>query len=239
LFLVFEGGDGAGKSTQARLLASAIRRFSVAGDAAALVVETREPGGTEFGRAIREALLHGGEVAPAAEALAYAADRAQHVAEVVAPALARGAVVISDRHLDSSIAYQVEGRGLAEAEVRAANALGLGGLVPDLTLLLDLPVAAAEARGRDATDRLENAGRAFHERVGARYRALAAAAPGRYAVLDAARPIDLVWADVAAAVAPLLVAAGHLPATAVPAFCAVTPEDLATDPGTGTGGGAA
>ncbi|MDR0946054.1 MAG: dTMP kinase [Bifidobacteriaceae bacterium] len=199
LFIVFEGGDSAGKTTQVRLLANALRAHGVED-----VVTTREPGGTDSGERLRAALLHGGEVCPAAEALAYAADRAQHVAEVIEPALTAGAIVISDRHLDSSIAYQVEGRGLRETDVRAVNQLAIGRLVPDLTVLLDIPAADAERRGRDLGDRLETAGLPFHERVNRRYRALAQAAPERYAVIDARLPIGRVHADVLAAVLPLV-----------------------------------
>jgi dTMP kinase len=198
IFVVFEGGDGAGKTTQLRLLADALR---ARGGREAVV--TREPGGTALGAQLRAALLHGGDVDPRAEALLYAADRAQHVAEVIRPALARGAIVLSDRYLDSSIAYQADGRALGEDAVRAANRLATGGLEPDLTVLLDIEPAAAAARlaaAPGSADRIEAAGPDFHAAVNARFRELAGRDPRRYAVLDAARPATELHAEVLAAV---------------------------------------
>ncbi len=142
LFVAFEGGDGAGKSTQSQLLAAWLA------EQGAEVVQTREPGGTTLGRTLRELVLHGqdGSVSPRAEALIFAADRAHHVATVVRPALDRGAVVLTDRYLDSSVAYQGAARQLGHDEVRALSLWAVEGLVPDLTVLLD--VSSAEGRAR-------------------------------------------------------------------------------------------
>jgi dTMP kinase len=184
MFVVFEGGEGAGKSTQVRLLAAALRR-----DGRDVVV-TREPGATETGAQIRRLLLDGEQLPPRSEALLYAADRAHHVATVVRPALARGAIVISDRYVDSSLAYQGAGRTLPVQEVAWLSSWATGGLKPDLTVLLDLDPAVglrrAEARGA-GTDRLESESLAFHERVRFAFLDLAAADSGRYLVLDAER----------------------------------------------------
>ncbi|MHC2998720.1 dTMP kinase [Microbacterium sp. HJ5] len=188
LFITFEGGDGAGKTTQAALL----ERWLT--DAGHDVVRTREPGGTEVGRLVRDIVLHHrGEVAPRAEALLYAADRAHHVETVVRPALGRGDVVIQDRYLDSSVAYQGAGRVLGRDEVRDLSLWATGGLLPDLTVLLDLDPSVA--RGRlDAEDkpfdRLEAERETFHVRVREEFLALAAAEPDRFLVLDATRPAD-------------------------------------------------
>jgi dTMP kinase len=207
-FIAFEGGDGAGKSTHLTMLAAALRRGGhVDAPGRPGLIETREPGGTALGRSIRDLLLHGGEVGPAAEALLYAADRAQHVAEVLRPALARGDLVVSDRYLDSSIAYQAEGRGLSEAAIRQINDVATGGLAPHLTILLDIDPAAAALRlaaSGAAPDRLEAAGRAFHANVNRRYRELAAAAPGRYVCVPAEASCDAVHAAVWAAVLPVV-----------------------------------
>jgi dTMP kinase len=186
LFVTFEGGDGVGKSTQARLLEEWLT------DAGRTVVRTREPGGTEVGVVIRDIVLHHrGEVSARAEALLYAADRAHHVASVVRPALARGEVVIQDRYLDSSVAYQGAGRVLGADEVRELSLWAVEGLLPDLTVLLDLDPDIA--RGRlDADDkpfdRLESEKAEFHERVREAFLGLAAAEPGRFLVLDATLP---------------------------------------------------
>jgi dTMP kinase len=143
-------------------------------------------------------------LSPRAEALLYAADRAQHVDELVRPALARGAIVLTDRYADSSVAYQGVGRGLDPAAVASLSAFATGDLRPDLTVLLDLPPAVGLARSQHPPDRLEGEPIAFHARVGAAFRALAARAPDRYAVVDGARAVDEVAAEVAARVAPLL-----------------------------------
>ncbi|MGT2425379.1 dTMP kinase [Amnibacterium kyonggiense] len=200
MFLTLEGGDAAGKTTQA----AALERWLV--ERGRTVVRTREPGGTELGAEIRNLLLHGGHVAPRAEALLYAADRAHHVATVVRPALERGDVVVQDRYLDSSVAYQGAGRVLDPEEVRGLSTWATEGLLPDLTILLDVDTVKARARrgGRAAEDRLEAEEDAFHARVRAAFLALADASPDRFVVVDGSRPADVVAADVRAAVEPRL-----------------------------------
>jgi dTMP kinase len=204
LFVTFEGGDGVGKTTQAALLEQWLTARG------AVVVRTREPGGTEVGVLIRDIVLHHrGEVAPRAEALLYAADRAHHIETVVRPALSRGEIVIQDRYLDSSVAYQGAGRVLGSGEVRDLSLWATGGLLPDLTVLLDLEPAAARQR-LDADDkpfdRLESEQDDFHTRVRAEFLALAAAEPERFLVLDAALSpdelADVIRARVAALLAP-------------------------------------
>lgn len=194
LFVTFEGGDGVGKSTQARLLEEWLT------GAGRTVLRTREPGGTEVGELIRDIVLHHrGEVAPRAEALLYAADRAHHVATVVRPALARGEVVIQDRYLDSSIAYQGSGRVLGADDVRRLSLWAAEGLLPDLTVLLDLDHEIARDR-LDADDkpfdRLEAEQADFHARVRQAFLGLAAAEPQRFLVLDASAPPDELAAAV-------------------------------------------
>ena len=200
MFLTLEGGDAAGKTTQA----IALERWLT--ERGRTVVRTREPGGTALGAEIRALLLHGGQVAPRAEALLYAADRAHHVATVVRPALDRGDVVVQDRYLDSSVAYQGAGRVLDPGEVRGLSTWATEGLLPDITILLDLDPAVARSRrgGRAAEDRLEAEEDDFHERVRAAFLALAAAAPDRFVVVDAGLDPDDVAARIRAAVEPLL-----------------------------------
>lgn len=211
LFITFEGGDGVGKTTQAALLDEWLAARG------RTVVRTREPGGTEVGVLIRDIVLHHrGEVAARAEALLYAADRAHHVETVVKPALERGEVVIQDRYLDSSVAYQGAGRVLGRDEVRELSLWATGGLLPDLTVLLDLDHDAARDR-LDADDkpfdRLESEQAAFHSRVRHEFLALAAAEPERFLVLDASRsPADLAT-DIQGRVQALL--AGAAPTGAV------------------------
>lgn len=198
--MTFEGGDAVGKSTQAAALQAWLLQQGRD------VLRTREPGGTVLGEAIRELVMHREwAIAPRAEALLYAADRAHHVATVVRPALERGALVIQDRYLDSSVAYQGSGRVLDPGEIRRLSLWAAEGLVPDLTVLLDLPTDVARARrsGRDY-DRLEAEGDAFHERVRTAFLGLAEAEPDRFLVLDAAQPVDLLSGLVRSAVTPLL-----------------------------------
>ena len=184
MFITFEGLDGSGKSTQAELLRSRL-------DADGLeVISTREPGGTELGEKIRDLVLHGGDVTPWAEALLYAAARAQHVEIVIRPALERGASVICDRYLDSSVAYQGVGRELGLDRVLDLNLAAVGGLLPDRTFLLALDVAEIGSRLDREHDRLERESEAFHARAAAGYRELAARFPERIVVLDAKRPAD-------------------------------------------------
>ncbi|MEV8214400.1 dTMP kinase [Leifsonia sp. NPDC077715] len=194
LFITLEGGDGTGKSTQAALLEEWLTGLG------RTVVRTREPGGTDAGVEIREIVLHHrGDIAPRAEALLYAADRAHHVATVVRPALARGEVVLQDRYLDSSVAYQGAGRVLDATEIRELSLWAAEGLLPDLTILLDLDEDAARARldaSRTRYDRLEAERSDFHARVRAGYLALAEAEPERFLVVDAGRPVDEIAADI-------------------------------------------
>lgn len=195
VWVVFEGGDGVGKTTQISLLATALT-----GDGYDVVV-TREPGGTELGRELRAAIMHGGHVAPRAEALLYAADRAHHIHTVVAPALERGAVVLQDRYLDSSIVYQGGARGLGPG-VEEISLWATEGALPDLTVVLDMaPAAERLARDLDRVER-ETAEHAALIRQG--FLDLAARAPERYAVVDAARAVGEVFADVAAAVGTVI-----------------------------------
>lgn len=183
VWITFEGGDGSGKSTQASLLAD----WLTAQDRT--VVRTREPGGSDVGVMIRDIVLHHrGEIAPRAEALLYAADRAHHIATVVRPALERGEIVLQDRYLDSSVAYQGAGRVLDPNEVREVSLWATEGALPDLTILLDLdPQAARERLDSDDKpfDRLEAEKLEFHERVRAAYLSLADAEPERFFLLDA------------------------------------------------------
>lgn len=201
LFITFEGGDGSGKSTQSRLLADWLA-------ATHEVVFTREPGGTEVGLEIRQILLHtDAHIAERAEALLYAADRAHHIATVVRPALARGAVVLQDRYLDSSIAYQGEGRALEPDDIRGLSVWATEGLMPQLTVLIDLPAEVGRQRlaARDARpDRLESAGDDFHERVRRAYLKLAEADPERFLVVDGTLPVDEIQALVRQRVTELL-----------------------------------
>lgn len=202
LWITLEGGDGSGKTTQAALLEQWIR------EQGHRVVRTREPGGTDVGVLIRDIVLHHrGDIAPRAEALLYAADRAHHVATLVRPAIERGDVVLQDRYLDSSVAYQGAGRVLDGGEIRDLSLWATEGALPDVTVLLD--VDPATARGRlDAADkpfdRLEAEKSAFHERVRAAFLALAEADPDRFLVVDATRAIDEIAAEIRSRVAPHL-----------------------------------
>jgi dTMP kinase len=195
LFVTFEGIEGSGKSTHLQALAAHLRT------AGHVVVETREPGGTAAGREIRRLLL-GPEalpLTPLAELFLYLADRAQHVDEVIRPALAAGRIVLCDRFSDSTLAYQGYARGLDLDVLRALDERARGGIAPTLTVLLDCPVdeGIARARGRAATaDRFERETVAFHERVRAGFRALAAGDPRRFVVIDASAPIADVQARV-------------------------------------------
>jgi dTMP kinase len=196
LFIVFEGGDGVGKTTQGALLAEYLR------GAGHEVVVTREPGDTPAGAVIRRLLLDPatGDLDPRAEALLYAADKAQHLAQVVRPALERGAMVVCDRYVDSMLAYQGAGRVLDVAEVAAIADWATRGLHPDLTVLLDLDPVLAVGQIADK-DRLEDAGDEFHRRVRQGFLALADADPDRYLVLAARDDRERIAARVAEAVA--------------------------------------
>jgi len=202
VFITLEGGDGSGKTTQAELLREWLATEG------RTVVRTREPGGTEVGVEVREIVLHHrGDITPRAEALLYAADRAHHVATVVRPALERGEVVIQDRYIDSSVAYQGAGRVLDPEAVRGISDWATDGLTPDLTILLDLDADSARGRldeARTRYDRLEAEASEFHDRVRAAYLELARAEPGRFLVVDASRPVDEIAEAIRARVASLL-----------------------------------
>ncbi|NJQ07652.1 dTMP kinase [Streptomyces lonarensis] len=187
-FIAIEGGDGAGKSTQVEALARWVR------DKGHEVVVTREPGATAVGQRLRSILLDVANdgLSHRAEALLYAADRAEHVESVVRPALARGAVVISDRYVDSSVAYQGVGRDLSATEIARISRWATGGLVPQLTLLLDISPETARERFTEAPDRMEQQSAEFHQRVRAGFLSLAAADPGRYLVIDAGQDAESV-----------------------------------------------
>ncbi|MBN6050796.1 dTMP kinase [Nonomuraea sp. RK-328] len=180
LFIAFEGGEGSGKTTQSRMIAIWLR------DQGYDVVQTREPGSTKIGMRLRAILLDAAErgLSPRAEALMYAADRSEHVEKVIRPALRRGAIVVCDRYVDSSLAYQGAGRALAPDDVAKVNAWATGGLLPHLTVLIDTPPSIGLTRLGGAADRIESEPLDFHERVRKEFRALAAASPERYLVVD-------------------------------------------------------
>lgn len=184
-FVTFEGGDGAGKSTQIRFLARVLR------DAGREVLCLREPGGTAVGEALRAVVLDPAHEAMSdrAELLIYEAARAQIVAEVIAPALSRGAVVLCDRFADSTVAYQGYGRGLDRSFIEAVNGFACAGVAPDATVLLVAPAEAVRVRmgHRAEADRLERAGDEFHDRVGEGFAALAAADPSRVRTVESQR----------------------------------------------------
>ena len=202
-FIAFEGGEGAGKSTQARLLAEALR------DGGLEVVLTREPGGTDGAEAIRRLLLDpaGPGWQPQAEALLFAAARSDHVARLIRPALERGAWVVCDRFLDSTRAYQGGGGGLADEDILALHRIGSAGLLPDLTILLEAApdqVAARLAR-RDGgeSDRIGGREDEFHARVAEAFRRIAAEDPARFVRIDGSGPPEATHRAILAAVAPL------------------------------------
>lgn len=195
LFVAFEGGEGVGKSTQIARAAQWLRALG------RQVIETREPGGTQLGGELRRLLLDpDGRITPRAEALLYAADRAQHVDTVIRPTLAAGHVVLTDRYVDSTLAYQGAGRGLSDT--RLVTEWATGRLAAHLTVLLDLDpeTGLRRAGARAEPDRLEGASLAFHQAVRAGFLALAAEAPQRYVVIDAAADPDAVAALVREAI---------------------------------------
>jgi dTMP kinase len=197
VFIVLEGADGSGKSTQVARLAKCLR------SSGREVVATFEPGATPVGAAVRNVLLERDEhVAPIAEALLMAADRAQHVAEIVRPALARGADVVSDRYVPSSLAYQGGGRGLSLELVDAINRWATGGLTPDLVIVIDISERVARTRRDAAPDRFERESADFHARVRDAYRKLAA--EREWAVIDGDADVDTVAARVSAVVSERL-----------------------------------
>lgn len=205
LFVSLEGGEGSGKSVQAATLVARLAGRGLE------VVATREPGGTPVGERVRDILLFAREVPlePSAQAFLFATARAQLVHEVIRPALERGAVVVADRFFDSTLAYQGHGWGLDVEMLRAVTRLAVGDVVPDLTLLLDVPVEISLGRGRarsDRWDRFETVDAAFHRRVREGYLSLARAEPGRFAVIAADRDEATVARDVAARVEERLAA---------------------------------
>lgn len=202
LFISFEGIDGVGKSTQADLLEIWLQGMGKT------VVRTLEPGGTEVGVEIRKILLHHrGDLAPRAEAALFAADRAHHVASKIRPALARGEIVITDRYFDSSVAYQGAGRELSQTEVRDLSLWAVGGLLPDLTVLLDLPADVARNRRNGSgtePDRLESEKIEFFERARQAYLDLAKAEPNRFLVIDASATVEQMQQQIVDRVAGLI-----------------------------------
>ena len=195
MFISFEGIDGVGKTTQVERLRAYCEQ------AGREVVVTREPGGTELGRAIRQLLLQPDAAEPIAiaaraEALLFAADRAQHVAELIRPALDRGAVVITDRYLDSSLAYQAGGRELTLDEIRTLSMWATNNLLPARTYLLDMDPRDSHQRLTHAADRMESAGDDFQIRTRQAFLDLASAEPARFHVVNAAQSIEEVWADI-------------------------------------------
>ena len=195
-FISLEGVDGSGKSTQASMLAEALRGRGHG------VIHIREPGGTPLGEDVRDIVLGPGAMSPWAEAFLFAAARAQLVADVIEPAIAAGTWVVADRFIDSSLAYQGAARGLGITEVAAINAHGIGGSMPDLTIILDLPPGAAVDRraGRGSVDRIEGEGEALQESVAEGYREVARTYPDRVHLVSAAGTLEDVHARVMAAV---------------------------------------
>src|SRR5262245_58005562 len=191
MFVTFEGLDGSGKTTQIRLLAQRLEAD------ARPHLATREPGGTELGEQVRELVLHGGHVAPWAEAALYAASRAQHVEEVIRPALERGEIVLCDRYIDSSVAYQGVARGLGLDRVLELNLAVVGGLLPDMTFLLVVDPGVAGERMSDERDRLEREDDDFRARAAAGYRELAARFHHRIVAIDGSASVDDVARQIA------------------------------------------
>ena len=189
-FIVFEGGDGAGKSTQVALLREALERAGRA------VTVTRQPGGTPLGQQIRDLVLHGEHVAPRAEALLFAADKAHHVDMLIRPALQRGEVVISDRYTDSSVAYQGAGRDLGAQEVHDLNMWAVQDLVPDLTVVVDISAEEGRRRRGEVHDRLESEEDAFHEAIRQHFLSMARGNPERYLIVDGTQPPEQIHAEV-------------------------------------------
>jgi dTMP kinase len=191
LFIAFEGGDGAGKSTQVALLRDALQA------AGRTVLVTRQPGGTPLGQQIRDLVLHGDHVAQRAEALLFAADKAHHVEQVIAPALSAGDAVITDRYTDSAVAYQGAGRELGAREIHDLNMWAVDDLVPDLTVVVDVTAAEGRRRRGEVHDRLESEQDDFHEAIRAHYLAMAQGSPERYLVVDGTQAPDQIHAQVA------------------------------------------
>lgn len=205
IFITFEGIDGSGKSTQLRMLADTLRERGVD------ILVTREPGGTPLGRRLREAFLETEEtVAPMAELLSFAADRAQHVEFLIKPSIADGRVVISDRYADATFAYQGAGRGFTEEQVNSVIELATGGLKPDLTLFFDITVEEAIRRmnvrdGGDAKrNRMDDETAEFYGRVRKSYLGIASREPERFKIIEAGRSVEAIHTDVVEMVAELI-----------------------------------
>lgn len=198
VFITFEGGDGAGKTTQVNLLAQYLESLGRE------VIITREPGGTQLGATLRQLVQHGEDISARTEALLYAADRAHHVASLIRPALASGAVVISDRYIDSSVAYQGAGRGLGEQWIAELSHWATQGLNPDLTILLDIDLEQRAARLAGDLDRIEAAPPEFHTLTRAAFLRLAQENPQRVAVVDAGGEVTDVHEQIVAVLAERL-----------------------------------
>jgi dTMP kinase len=190
VFVTFEGLDGSGKTTQVELLRAHLEQSGRE------VVATREPGGTELGERVRELLLEGEEVSPWAEAALFAAARAELVARVIGPALERGADVVCDRYLDSSLAYQGIARGLGVDQVLALNVNAIRGILPDVTFLLLLDADVAARRSGDSPDRMEREGEQFRRAVQTAYEELASIFPSRLVALDGTKPASEIAKEV-------------------------------------------
>lgn len=204
-FITFEGIDGSGKSTQLRMLADALRERGVD------ILVTREPGGTPLGRRLREAFLETEEtVAPMAELLSFAADRAQHVEFLIKPSIAEGRIVISDRYADATFAYQGAGRGFTEEQVNSVIALATGGLKPDLTLFFDISVDEAIRRmtvrpeAHAKRNRMDEETAEFYGRVRESYLGIASREPERFKIIEAGRSVEAIHADVLEVVTELI-----------------------------------
>ena len=233
LFIAFEGGDGAGKSTQAARLAAALESRGYT------VLRTREPGGTRIGEKLRSLVLdHGnGEIDAHTEALIFAASRAAHATQVIRPALGRAEIVLTDRYIDSSVAYQGAGRNLGQDAVQSLNEWATSGLQPHLTVLLDVDPQLGRRRrtaGQAAEDRLESEADEFHTRIRSAFLDLAAGRPGSYLVLPAHLPVDDLAAQILARVETLLDA----PAPAAAHALAPQLAEAAAPKAAGDGGGA-
>jgi dTMP kinase len=202
LFIAFEGGDGAGKSTQVRLLAQALKC-----PRAARSRSPASPAAPNSAAAIRDLVLHGDHVSPRAEALLFAADKAHHVDQLIRPRSSAGEVVLTDRYTDSSVAYQGAGRDLGAAEVHDLQMWAVRGLVPDLTVIVDITAAEGRRRRGGTHDRLESEADAFHEAIRHHFLTMAAAHPERYLVVDGTQPPERLHEQVLARLEVTLVAA--------------------------------
>ena len=193
-FITFEGADGCGKTTQLKLLADFLsEKYDV--------ITTREPGAKGLGTKLREILLnYDGEVAPQCESFLFLADRAQHIATLIKPAIENGKIVLCDRHTDSTIAYQGYGRGLDLAQIKYLNELAVQGVKPDLTLIFDVDIETSMKRVGNQKDRMESGGNEFFNKVRNGYLEIAKAEPNRVKVIDASRSIEEVFEDVKKAV---------------------------------------